>query len=80
MGLQGGLVSEPLLPLFVQGLNQEPRFKGRHFSELQVSPVAPVAAPPEGEDVRTPLERSGYLRFSLEGVEPRRAATAGGGQ
>ncbi len=68
MVLQGGLISEPLLPLLVQGLNQEARFKGRRFAALQVTQVAPLAAPTQGEDKRSFLERSGYLHFSLEGV------------
>lgn len=66
--LQGGLINEPALPLFVQHLNQEPEFKGRHFAALQVSPVPPVAAPQAGTDERDFLARSGYLQFSLEGV------------
>lgn len=77
MVLQGGLISEPLLPLLVQGLNQEARFKGRHFAALQVTPVAPLAAPAQGEDGRSFLERSGYLRFSLEGVGLERTDSAG---
>lgn len=76
--LRGALVSEPLLPRFVQALNQEPLFKGRHFSALQVSPVAPVAPSTEGEDGRTYLERVGYLQFSLEGLDAGKSMNAGG--
>lgn len=77
MLLEGGLMSEPLLPRLVQNLNQEPLFAGRHFAALQMSPVAPLPAPAvsgQGVDAaavvdeRSFLERNGYLRFSLEGV------------
>lgn len=75
--LQGGLINEPALPLFVQQLNQEPDFKGRHFAALQVSPVPPVAAPQSGTDERDFLARSGYLQFSLEGVGVKLPAPGG---
>ncbi|MDR1462166.1 MAG: PilN domain-containing protein [Azoarcus sp.] len=68
--LRGRLVSENLLPNFVERLNHEADLRGRRFAALEVSSIPPKPQPDESKlDERTTLERSGWLEFVLRGEE-----------
>ncbi|MDR1662708.1 MAG: PilN domain-containing protein [Azoarcus sp.] len=68
--LRGRLISENLLPSFVERLNHEADLRGRRFAALEVISVPPAPRSEEGaRDERTPLERSGWLEFVLRGEE-----------
>ena len=68
--LQGRLISETLLPTFVERLNHEVDLRGRRFAALQVTAVPAKPAPTDNRrDERTALERSGWLEFTLRGEE-----------
>ncbi|MDR2092484.1 MAG: PilN domain-containing protein [Azoarcus sp.] len=68
--LRGRLVTENLLPSFVERLNHEADLRGRRFAALEVVSIPPK---PRGDDSkpdeRTTLERSGWLEFVLRGDE-----------
>ncbi|MDR0633685.1 MAG: hypothetical protein LBF91_01760, partial [Azoarcus sp.] len=68
--LQGRLLSEAVLPSFVERLNHEVDLRGRRFAALQVTAVPAKPAPDDSkQDERTALERSGWLEFTLRGEE-----------
>ena len=68
--LQGRLLSEAVLPSFVERLNHEVDLRGRRFAALQVTAVPAKPEPADrGQDERTALERSGWLEFTLRGEE-----------
>ncbi|MDR0701276.1 MAG: PilN domain-containing protein [Azoarcus sp.] len=68
--LRGRLVSENLLPNFVERLNHEADLRGRRFAALEVTAIPPKTRGDDGKpDERTSLERSGWLEFVLRGDE-----------
>ncbi|MDR1229253.1 MAG: PilN domain-containing protein [Azoarcus sp.] len=68
--LRGRLISENLLPNFVERLNHEADLRGRRFAALEVTSIPPKPRADESKpDERTALERSGWLEFVLRGDE-----------
>jgi hypothetical protein len=78
--LRGRLVSEILLPTFVERLNHEVDLRGRRFAALEVTAMPAKAAEEGGKDERTALERSGWLEFVLRGEGAPSGTAAGGGR
>jgi hypothetical protein len=73
--LRGRLVSEIVLPMFVERLNHEVDLRGRRFAALEVTAVPAKAAEAGKKDERTALERSGWLEFILRGEGAAGAAS-----